>query len=54
MILIYKINEGLIFQGSYGTDPGENKKMYNHSCDLMDNGLSGNYRFAGQELEPRE
>ncbi|XP_023321559.1 uncharacterized protein LOC111696238 [Eurytemora carolleeae] len=40
-------------QDTYGTDPGVNKKMYNHSCDLMDNGLSGNYKFAGQELAPR-
>ena len=40
-------------QGLYGVDPGERRKMYNHSCDLMDNGLAGVYRFAGQELQPR-
>merc|ERR1719334_2253578 len=40
-------------EGTYGTDPGEGKKMYNHSCDLMDNGIKGNYKFAGQELSPR-
>lgn len=31
---------------SYGIDPGEGKKMYNHSCDLMD-------KKTGQELAPR-
>ena len=24
-----------IVQGSYGITPGRGKKMYNHSCDLM-------------------
>jgi len=42
-------------EGSYGTNPNEGKKMYNHSCDLMDNALKSppNYEFAGQELNPR-
>jgi len=40
-------------EGLYGIAPGEGKKMYNHSCDLMDNGIQGNYEFAGQELDPR-
>merc|ERR1719334_1949120 len=42
-------------EGSYGTNPNEGKKMYNHSCDLMDNALKSPpvYEFAGQELNPR-
>lgn len=40
--------------GSYGVIPGYGKKMYNHSCDLMDNGIAGNYLFAGQDLAPRD
>jgi len=39
-------------QGSFGTIPGMKKKMYNMSCDLMDNGHAGNYLFAGQDLSP--
>ena len=40
-------------QGTYGIAPGEGKKMYNHSCDLMDHGVQGNYEAGGQELDPR-
>lgn len=40
--------------GTYGINPGTGKKMYNHSCDLLENGLKGNYDFAGQELSPRD
>ena len=39
--------------GSYSINPGEGKKMYNHSCDLMDNGVSGDYKWGGQELDPK-
>jgi hypothetical protein len=44
----------LFVKGSYGIVPGYKKKMYNHSCDLMNNGIAGNYLFAGQDLAPRE
>ena len=27
--------------------------MYNHSCDLMDNGVSGDVKRGGQELDPK-
>ena len=27
--------------------------MYNYSCDMMDNGVQGNYLVGGQELDPR-
>ena len=27
--------------------------MYNHSCDLMDHGVQGNYLAGGQELDTR-
>ena len=27
--------------------------MYNHSCDLMDNGVNGLFEKGGQELDPR-
>merc|ERR1719206_784886 len=40
-------------EGTYGIAPGEGKKMYNHSCDLMDHGVQGNYEAGGQELDPR-
>merc|ERR1719318_1116105 len=40
-------------EGLYGIAPGEGKKMYNHSCDLMDHGVQGNYEAGGQELDPR-
>merc|ERR1719433_2537109 len=39
--------------GSYSINPGEGKKMYNHSCDLMDNGVSGDVKRGGQELDPK-
>jgi hypothetical protein len=43
----------LYSKGSFGLTPGYKKKMYNLSCDLMDNGIAGDYVFAGQELTPR-
>ena len=42
--------------GSYSINPNEGKKMYNHSCDLMDNGLSGDPARVvrgGQLLDPK-
>ena len=42
--------------GSYSINPNEGKKMYNHSCDLMDNGLSGDktrVERGGQLLNPK-
>ena len=40
--------------GSYSINPGEGKKMYNHSCDLMDNGVNiNNAERGGQDLDPK-
>ena len=40
--------------GTYSINPGEGKKMYNHSCDLMDNGVNNNNVFrGGQDLDPK-
>ena len=40
--------------GSYSINPGEGKKMYNHSCDLMDNGVNNNNVLrGGQDLDPK-
>ena len=52
MLCIVYINF-LLIQGLYGIAPGEGRKMYNHSCDLMDHGVQGTFEAGGQELDPR-